>query len=208
MKSSLTNRDRIIMMVGGSILLGYMSMISTGIDPIKPDGEVQRVFERVVDILGYIVKNFTFPVISFIILWYAWELSRKNRINKWGFYVGLGLCIWAITMHRIGLIPTSIASSTVYSLKILIYSIISVLIGFSFLYLLNVVADRPVSGLLVALMTGTSLTCFYFYYFSESLQLYLLPIAPAVFVGGGFYEMISKKEDEEKRERRSEGSKS
>lgn len=196
MKSSLTRRDRVIMMIGSLILLAYMVSASVGIEALNPEGGVQKTLRGITEVLGLIVKNFTFPVVTFIILVYALKLSRKSRENKWGFYIGLTLCIWAISMHRLGLIPASITPSAVLGWQILIYSIISALGGFIFLYLLDVVADKPISGLLVALMTGTSLTSFYFYYFYESFQSYLLPIAPAVFFGGGFYEMIRKKEVE------------
>jgi len=198
MASSLTKKDRVIMTIGSIILLGYMVMLSLGEEAAEPEGKVKGFFTEVLGVLGFIVQNFTFPVITSIILGYAVLLSRKSRENKWGFLGGLALCAVAIWMHRVGLIPACTTPSDVLWWEVLIYLIVSALSGFVFLYLLDVVANRPISGLLVSLMTVASLVSFYFYYFYEFLQFYLFPIALAIFFGGCFYKMTRKIQKKEK----------
>lgn len=199
MKSSLTKKGIIafIWTIGMVALIGYTMYLQMSTPLLELDINVQKIFIMIVEVIGLVARHFTFPVIVFIIILYALRLVRESRENKIGFYIGLAITVWVISMHTIGVFPAYTTSSLDISLfLILIYSFISILVGFGFLFILKAVAGTPVSGLMVALMVGAILSSFYLYYSSQSIQIHLLAIAPSLFIGGGIFEIMFKEKKE------------
>jgi hypothetical protein len=155
---------------------------------------VQKVFSVIVSIIAFIVEYFTLPVISLVILIAAIVISRRGRESKWGFYMGLGLSAWIIGTHYKGYFPNYSLFEVSFPM-ILVCSIVSFVLGFGFLWMMGKVANKPVFGLFVFLMTVMSICSFYGYYSSKPLQPYLFTMTPAIFVGGCFYEILFGKKD-------------
>lgn len=196
--SSLTKNNGVIAIVSGFVLLGYMIIAAVDTSSVRSRENMEAIFlifKYFSDLMGGLVKYFSFPISIALILFYAFKLSVRNEKNRWGFYLGIGLFVWAVIVTPANN-AQALPMEPVSGFMILIYSIISAAISFGFLYFLNNKADSPISGLLIAMMTGSSLICFYFFYRPTSIQPYLLPIAPSVLIGGGLYQVIYKKMEE------------
>lgn len=182
----------------GVLLISYTAYQSSMIIESDMDLKIREIFSGVAEAFGFIARHFTIFVITFIIMGYAISLMRKSRANTIGFFAGLGMTLWIIGMNTIGVIPEySLTPSEVSFGWILLYSILSVAVGFGFLYIMESLAGERISGVIVAFMVAAALSSFYLYYSSSSgpFQIYLLAIAPAVFVGGCFFEILIRNKE-------------
>ncbi len=163
---------------------------------IKPETEliVKDFFSAVVEILGFIFQYFSFPAITLFIFFYALFLFSKSRENKVGFVAGIAIASFVIYLvHKLHLSIT--LSSEISPSGIFLCSIVALVFGIAFLYLMEKLAGRPISALFIAFMASTSLSSLVLYYSQdfEPLQAYLFSVTIWLLIGGCIFEIAMKK---------------